>query len=104
MPATFFGSAYARRAATISGAVIRMLQRGILHAQQEQPLGGGGGARTPRQGRHAGQVAAPTFDECPHDVADHMFEEAGAAHAVNEAAWGALQDRGENGRSEERRV
>src|ERR1035437_926850 len=97
MPATLFGSACARRAATISDAVIGILQAGILHGEQEQPLGGGGGAGARGQRCHRGQVAAPGFEQGTHDIADDMFEETAAAHAVDQAPFGALQHRRENG-------
>src|ERR1019366_5729254 len=70
MPETFLGSACAHRAATISEAVIW-----ILHGEQEQPLGGGGGAGALWQRRHPAQVAAPGFDQRAHHVAHHMFQE-----------------------------
>src|ERR1035437_1254838 len=96
MSATLFGLAWARRAATISDAVIGQLHAGILHGEQEQPLGGGGRAGALGQRRHGGQVAASGSDQRAHDVAHHMFEEAAAAYAVDQAGFAALQHRREN--------
>src|ERR1035437_1681316 len=59
MPATFLGSACAHRPATISEAVIWILHAGILHGEQEQPLGGGGGGGGRWRGRRPPPPAAP---------------------------------------------